>query len=349
MQRNHFLDFLKGILIIFIVVTHYKWTPQQRLDFLFPFWIEMAVPFFLLISGYFHALSYQKNNVECFSQAYRASSVLSKLVRYSVPVLIVIIVELYLIKRKLTFWQLLQCFLQGGYGPGSYYFPILYELIFVFPIIFFVIKKYSLFGLGLCGFLNLIFELFIWAFNVPQTVYRLLIFRYIFIIAGGCYLFLNHEKREKTFVSVVACMIGAIFIYISRYQGFAIPIINRDWAVTSYMGSLFLIPIAFFIIRNYDGIRRKALCSLEILGKASYDIFLVQMVYYSFFSKHLYKKNFGFPYDLLISVVICLTIGIVFFYVENPLTRKINSKVKEYTTRIENLNVIEKINKWAEG
>lgn len=61
MERNNSLDFLKGISIIFIIITHFSWTNLERLSFGFPFWIDMAVPIFMLVSGYTQALSCEKN------------------------------------------------------------------------------------------------------------------------------------------------------------------------------------------------------------------------------------------------------------------------------------------------
>ena len=70
LNRNHFIDVLKGICIIFVIFTHASWTDEQRLKFLFPFWIAMAVPFFMLVSGYVYTKSFQKNSVETLDSAY---------------------------------------------------------------------------------------------------------------------------------------------------------------------------------------------------------------------------------------------------------------------------------------
>ena len=63
-KRNHFVDVLKGICIIFVIFTHASWTDEQRVKLLFPFWIDMAVPFFMLVSGYVYTKSFQKNGIE---------------------------------------------------------------------------------------------------------------------------------------------------------------------------------------------------------------------------------------------------------------------------------------------
>ena len=45
MQRNRFIDVLKGIVIIFVIVLHFPFDAPERQKYLFPFCLEMAVPF----------------------------------------------------------------------------------------------------------------------------------------------------------------------------------------------------------------------------------------------------------------------------------------------------------------
>ncbi len=60
-ERIHSIDFLKGICILFVIITHSNFTDYQRLIFGFPFWIKMAVPIFMIMSGYTMYTSYEKH------------------------------------------------------------------------------------------------------------------------------------------------------------------------------------------------------------------------------------------------------------------------------------------------
>lgn len=84
-KRNYFLDVLKGICIIFVIITHYKWQAAERLQYGFPFWVDMAVPIFMIISGYVYACSFRKNEIENIEKAYELKFIVSKLIRYTVP------------------------------------------------------------------------------------------------------------------------------------------------------------------------------------------------------------------------------------------------------------------------
>ena len=85
MQRNQMLDILKGICIIFVVITHFSWMNEIELWLLFPFTIDMAVPVFMLISGYVYAASYRRNNVENILQGYSIKRLRKSFLRYTIP------------------------------------------------------------------------------------------------------------------------------------------------------------------------------------------------------------------------------------------------------------------------
>lgn len=95
-QRNQILDALKGICIIFVVITHFKWTEEMRLLFLFPYTINMAVPVFMLISGYVYAASYTRSNVKKLLQGWSIRRLRKSFLRYTLPFIICFIVELFL-------------------------------------------------------------------------------------------------------------------------------------------------------------------------------------------------------------------------------------------------------------
>lgn len=61
-ERYTVVDVLKGICVIFAIITHYEWSDNQRLLGLFPYTIDMAVPIFMIISGYIMSNSYIKKH-----------------------------------------------------------------------------------------------------------------------------------------------------------------------------------------------------------------------------------------------------------------------------------------------
>ena len=84
--RYHSIDCLKGICIVFVVLTHYAWTEQQRLQLLFPFWIDMAVPVFMILSGFVFAKSFQKSAIRTFRQGYQIHTVIKRIIHNSLNI-----------------------------------------------------------------------------------------------------------------------------------------------------------------------------------------------------------------------------------------------------------------------
>ncbi len=204
-ERFHNLDFLKGLCVLFVIITHFSWKDEQRLYFLFPFWVDMAVPIFMILSGYVHSLSYKKHEINTLSDAYDLKNTINKIIRYTIPFLIIYIVEVTLASIEQGYLdeplKLFYFFLQGTRGPGSYYYPILLQFVFLFPLIYFIIKRLDFKGLILCAAINFSYEILKNAYHVEEDCYRLIVFRYIFVIAFGCYLAIGKKQIKKACIS----------------------------------------------------------------------------------------------------------------------------------------------------
>lgn len=149
-NRITVLDWIKAISIILIIITHYSWSAEQRWKLAFPFWIDMAVTIFMIITGYVNAFSLKNSK-----SLYNEHSV-KKLIKYTVPFLLVYLFELIYrsikLKETLSLMSAFLGFFNGGPGQGAYYFPILYQLVVILPLIYLIIKKNALRGLVICFF-----------------------------------------------------------------------------------------------------------------------------------------------------------------------------------------------------
>lgn len=203
-KRNQSIDLLKGICILFVITTHFNWSERETLYGGFPFWIVMAVPVFILISGYVYTNSYLRKNVETLDQAFSIEIWFKSFLRYTIPFLIVYIIEVIiniiltaLGRISIPWYDYLAGIFIGGWGPGSYYFPVMIQFLFFFPFIFIAIKKFG--WKALVGFFifNLFFEIIKFPFQISAVTYRLLIFRYTFLIASGCYFAFLHSREAN--------------------------------------------------------------------------------------------------------------------------------------------------------
>ena len=140
-NRNSTIDIIKAVSIILIIITHYSWTVEQRQNVVFPLVIDMAVPIFMFLSGYVGAMSFDKKGVDSLAKAYSLHQIVHKYIRYTIPYLIFLVVEFLIptiTKPKGSKSEMLKWIINGAEGPGSYYYPILVQLIFLFPLIYLI-------------------------------------------------------------------------------------------------------------------------------------------------------------------------------------------------------------------
>lgn len=329
---KHYLsiDFVKGILILCVIITHYAWLDNERLWLLFPFWVDMAVPLFMVISGFVYTKSFQKNGTT-IEKAYTLESMLKKIIRYSVPFFIVFVVEEIIFSVVFDVphspSQLVRDFLNGGHGPGSYYYPIMMQFIFFFPVIYAIIRKHDFRGLILCIFINFLYEVLKSAYGIPLDSYRLLIFRYTFLIAYGCYMATDNYIKHKK-LSLLCAFLGVIYITFTAYFH-VIPPITRFWTGTSMWAGLYIIPVAKPILLN--NCRNRV---IESLGRASYHIFLVQMVYYGCYGADLVYDSVSSRWlQLTISLTVCILGGLLFYWLETPFSNLVYKKAYALWTK----------------
>lgn len=316
-ERNRTLDSIKGIGILLVLITHFSWSVQERGNLIFLLVINMAVPIFMIISGYTYSLSFEKKNVIGIEDAYKCRIIIPKILRYTIPFLFVVIWEMidnhvYLSAAPPSVITVIRWFLRGMVGHGSYYYPILLQMVFLFPIIYFIVARKKQKGLWICFFINIAYEILKWAYGISEDTYRLIALRYIFLIAIGAYAFVyKNELNLNKFI--VFSFIGLSFIILYHYFNY-IPEILSYWTSTCVIASMWIIPFVLFALKH-----RIHLPVVEILGRASYHIFLVQMVYYEGYHELLNDFTPNRIIYLLLAICICSTIGVLFYYIDRIL------------------------------
>ena len=146
------------------------------------------------------------------------------------------------------------------------------------------------------------------------------------------------RKLEKVIWGVIAFIIGIAFIGLVEYSPYN-PKIIIYWTRTSFMACLYIMPIAYILLSCKKRISFKP---LEVLGKASFNVFLTQMVYYTYMAGAIYKYISSMCLRILINILICGLVGVIFYYIENPLTKRLLIKIKNKNFEI-NLDKFNKL------
>lgn len=327
-QRNSFLDIVKLTTAVFVVISHFSWTEMQKLSWWFPLWDDfvMCVPMFMLITGYVNAVSFSRRFVVTFYGFYSAKNILNKIITFTVPFLFVFIVSVIgrmILGKGDGFGAIVQAFFWGGYGPGAYYIPCLIQLIFIFPVIYRIIADKKENGLVICFFINLVFEVAKTVYDMNADCYRLLVFRYFFIVALGCYTFLYREKLS--YKKALLCgAVGTCYLLLNRYTGYR-PIVFTYWNSTCMVSALFAFPFLYWVTAPSNKVRFK--CGwMEYAGKRSYYIFLVQMLFYSSDIDKTILSVVKYPIiAIVINIAVCVLGGLAFSMICAPVVDRVKS------------------------
>lgn len=320
--RNHTIDCLKGIAILFIVITHFDNIPNREINslrFLFPFWLSMAVPIFMVLSGFVNAKSLSRKEIGSIREAYSFNYIVKKLIRFVIPFVFIFAIEQILVVLgggTPSFKKIVVSFFTGGNGKGSYYIPILIQFVFIFPTVYLLVRERKQRGVVLCAIINLLFDVLQSVLGLDESIYRLLIFRYLFVIALGCYAGIKEKINKKS--GMIMSLVGIAYIILVKYAGIN-PFFTKSWSGTSMLACMYIAPLIILTVNECDWHIR----IFEEMGKASYNIFLVQMLYYYSFARFVYSAVDSVAMQFLISLGFCIIAGWLYYKAETPLTKKL--------------------------
>ena len=197
----------------------------------------------------------------------------------------------------------------------------------LFPLIWALVTRFRFKGLVICFSLNLLYEAIKTLINLNPELYRLLAFRYLFAVAFGCYLFVKQSegKKENRIWYFVLGVFGALYIFLFNYTK-AEPIITNQRVTTSVFAVMFIVPLMMYLTRS-NKINNRI---IEALGKASFDICLVQMIFHWYISDFVDSFIPGKGLQLLFNIILCSTIGVIYYKIENPITQRIIQLMRKW-------------------
>ena len=135
-ERDYSIDFVKGVAILFVILLHNM--PNESIYSIA--YIGQAVPLFLLVSSYLTYGGFQRKG---FNGYFSARNVKKMLDRVFLPFFLLIFSQcaiFYLLKGGVD-WQRL--YMQGGFGPGSYYPWIYLQCWLILPFVIFLVNCLS--------------------------------------------------------------------------------------------------------------------------------------------------------------------------------------------------------------
>lgn len=82
-KRSNLLDIIKGLMIVFIIITHFRFVyPGDYQKYGFFFYIDMAVPVFMIITAYLSAMQFEKKGIDTFEKDWSKAIIIPKMLRF---------------------------------------------------------------------------------------------------------------------------------------------------------------------------------------------------------------------------------------------------------------------------
>lgn len=325
------IDYLKAIAVILVIINH-SLTNTQQLKVGGPFWISMAVPIFMIVSGFTYSMSASRHESDSFKDYFGRDILVKRISRFMIPFLIVFVLEILLksivplsfqsesMKKSIP---VLVSFLIGGAGPGSYYIPVLLQFVFVFPIIYSSYRKSTVKTVAMVFSIQLAFDILTNLLNIPGSIYRLLIFRYLSLIVMGIVLFFNRKELIKRIRFVAFFSIGSIiYAFIVNYTSYK-PVVFTFWTKTALPMVFFAFSIVIWGMKVLEIKNTNWITGItSLMGRASFHIFLTQKLLFGFgLNKFFRTINFTTLASTIGAVILSSILGIIFYCLEGAIRR----------------------------
>ena len=274
------IDYIKGLCILFVVWTHCM-NRGELSDILFPYWGDTAVPIFIIIQV-FHC--YKKGvsmRMPCISKLWKRI-----LKPYFIMVALMFIVQFFMY-YDMTDGTFSPTLYWEKRGPGSYYIFIYIEMAFVIPLFASLFGKFSTkWLLVIFLILSQLVENVCSLTHCPDNIYRILFFRYIFLIFLGYLLATKGLVLNKLTITAGIC--SMLFIYLFAYLGYNMePLFCTSLVLWPLCHWVCYIYIAYFFLAFLKYSYTKLITYIHFLsyikniGKYSYEIYLFQIFYYA--------------------------------------------------------------------
>jgi len=355
------IDLLKAFAIAFVIIDHsvlraLLWDAGAEL------WERMSIPLFLIILGFNMGNSFGKKGEQSLKELYSWEYFKKKFWRFVFPYIILYIVSttagFIILKENFTDninenWILEYLIFQKQLfeGPGNWFIPILFQSIFLLPLMYKAFSIVPRLSLILCFVIEISFHLFLFAFVGEITsieewqteiYFRYIILLYISAIGMGFWFSKDHDLFSKKNLFVwILFPISAIYMVAWQFFDFRLAvdgsgIVRGDYHYITFIYAAFIILVVMKVLPKNP--KNKASKFFTTIGRASFHIYLVQDVYFAItYSTQGTAKivdnicgiSFGEPIlDLLLMFLnwgICISAGVFWLYIENKI-RKVRMK-----------------------
>lgn len=288
-QRDLFIDFLKGLCIISVVLTH-NLPPVVMKASVFVLWGAMAVPLFLTLQSY-HVFHRGMRSDKKLKDYYSWQNIWHRILK---PFAIITLASgaILVIAGHNPIATIKGAVISGGIGPGSYYVWIYLQFALLLPICLTLFNKMGG-GISTCLLFILISQGVEWLciyIDIPEPLYRLTCLRYLFLIYFGYLWTTNKMSKNITSKQIWLSLLSALALIALYYSTGSLKPFLHDTAWRSFHWICYFwvaLMLPWLIWKLFDKPPPAIKNMVGEMGQWSYEIFLLQMLVFTVYPHRL--------------------------------------------------------------
>jgi peptidoglycan/LPS O-acetylase OafA/YrhL len=286
--RSSAIDVIKGLAIVSVICLH-SLTAGTLYGMGALFYIWQAVPVFLFLMGRNAASSLERRGRRSLRELYSQGYLASRVDRIYVPFLLAFVATVAVTVITHTAHDHARTIIGGLLagtlpidGPGNYFITLVFQFVLVFPLLFWALRRWPVATLLLCTAIELAFDLLALRVGLVKDhpyIYEDCLARYLLLVALGGLLARVPARRLLTARWLwVGALLGAAYIGLNSIDPPSGPLGGSDWAFASVFYTVFIVVLG--ISRLPVAARGWPSRGLGELGRASYHVFLVQIIWF---------------------------------------------------------------------
>jgi peptidoglycan/LPS O-acetylase OafA/YrhL len=281
------IDLLKGAAILSVIAIH-GLTGRELYDAWAPLHFGQAVPVFLVLMALNASRPLRRANGSSLRGLYSREYFAGRVERLLVPFAVVWLASVAIgaLAGGLHFGPLIAAGVTPLTGPGNYFVTIAFEFVLVFPALFWAFQRAPRATIAAAFAIAAGFELIapsVFHGAYPYG-YDAAIVRYLGQIALGLWIASHLRLEERANLWIVGLAgISVAYLVAQHLEPGAFSWLRRDFGTTTnfiaapYAAVMVLAGVRF-LPRE---VRRSPAVALAALGRASWHVFLVQMVWFA--------------------------------------------------------------------
>ena len=331
-NRYALVDYLKAVCVFFVIITHSDFLNEAIMDkggLFYLLMVNKAVPVFMFLSGFVYSLGAKGG----LKNQYRAKTITRKLLRLTIPTIVTILLFVVLNFFKTgstTVGEMVYRIAIFNFGQGSYYYPVMVQFVLLAPVMWHLVHKYKEKGVMLIGVINLFYEI-LWTLLSPSyDIFRILVFRYLFVIAIGMYAGINKDCKHNWKNVGLSAVVGLVYILLPYFTEYEYKIFTVDpWNKSGMMSGFYVASVMAVCFALWGKVKTKGKISnaISMVGKASYHIMYTQMIYFvvrpAFDTLIFDITALPLILQIIIDIVVSVVTGVVFCVLDDKFFGKL--------------------------